>query len=281
MTRNQIEYSKLLETQKQNAEVARANRENEQIARDQLQLSRNNLRFSYYKLSSEQVFNYKKLQTESDFNYARLKTETQLETARQAEQKRVNSANIAFNLRQLAETTRSNKARETETKRANLAREFETARANTAAEYENYRSHVASEQIARTSNENAYDLGLRNIQARYDELAEQKRSNLAREKQINYQNETARIQTGISAYDATTRRLTLEQDTANFISRQKQQNTQFSKSLDETITHNRNQEAETKRANKRSESLRKLEEKNKNVRFLISEVTSLNPFKRK
>lgn len=145
MTRNQIEYAKLLEsrraaqaqeslTQARDEETARSHRAGEAISSGTLKES-----------------NRHNLAAES------------LEANRIAETTRSNRAKEQ-------ETSRSNKAKEAEARRSNLARELETNRSNVARETETHRGATASEAIR-----------IGEAATRAGELAERVRHDLAME----------------------------------------------------------------------------------------------------
>lgn len=159
MTKNQIEFNKLLETQ-------RANRRQEELTalRDS-----NTYAIGLGTLRETERANRAK----EGYNLSYLD-----------ELSRANQAKELLSYGTLRETLRSNKAREAELSRSNLARETETIRANIAAEqlrlnelYERIRSNKASESIAGS-----------NISLGYAQLAEAQRSNLARETETQRSN---------------------------------------------------------------------------------------------
>lgn len=90
----------------------------------------------------------------------------------------INAAeNQRHNLATETETNRSNVAKEQETYRSNVARESENNRSNLAREQENYRHNVMSEGLTRRGQDISYDLGNKNIQLGYANLAESNRHN--------------------------------------------------------------------------------------------------------
>lgn len=127
MTKNQIEYAKLLET-------SRANKANEELT----------------KRRDDRAYevNLGQLDESRRHNVA---TEAQARASLD-ETIRANQAREAHEVNVLAETKRSNQAREAETQRSNLAREAETHRSNVAQEVELNRSHLANEAETRRSN---------------------------------------------------------------------------------------------------------------------------------
>lgn len=127
MTKNQIEYAKLLET-------TRANKANESLTKQRDTRA--------YEINLGQLGETKR------HNVA---TEAQARASLD-ETIRSNQAREAHEVNVLAETKRSNQAREAETQRSNLAREAETHRSNVAQEIELNRSHLANEAETRRSN---------------------------------------------------------------------------------------------------------------------------------
>lgn len=181
MTRNQIEYFKLLETRRNNRAVEALTR-----ARD----------LANYRLGSGTLAeNTRHNKAAESQQYAVL-----------GEQQRHNRAQEAQTTASLDETSRHNKALETvsaldaatrrlglrEDSRHNVAVETEQARANKAREQETQRANLASESIRRAANAITSNLGYANVaeSARrntlqyalgQDQLSEQQRSNVTRE----------------------------------------------------------------------------------------------------
>lgn len=170
MTKNQLEFNKLVET-------IRSNRENERLK--SLESDRN------------YIINYQNLEETKRRNKATesLDTRKQVETERhnlateQAQQQSINlqSQQIDINRAAQKETKRSNLAREKETARSNKATEKETKRSNIARETETNRSNLAREaETARSNRVNEALQASRN--------AEQARSNRANEGLIAQRN---------------------------------------------------------------------------------------------
>lgn len=145
MTKNQIEYGKLLEsrraamasealTRARDTETARHNVASERVSLDTLAEQRRS-HLAQEALSAQQL--------------AELTTH--------------NRATESISLGQLGETKRTNLAKEGETKRSNLAKEGEARRHNIAAEFETARHNVATESVS------------------LDDLAERQRHNVATE----------------------------------------------------------------------------------------------------
>lgn len=192
MTKNQIEYLKLLETQRSNqaveAETGRANRERErqgQISLDEQ--SRSNLANEKIKADTLIEQSRHNLATESETNRANLARE--LETSLHNR----NTEHVA--MLNYSETARANRERERLTSEA----QDEQRRANLAREAENERSHRADERIrtrqvteTERANKAFEDYRDRNLQATIDyntgsldlrgrELEESTRSHKAQE----------------------------------------------------------------------------------------------------
>lgn len=149
MTKNQIEYAKLLETE-------RANRATENLTqwRDQQTVAHN----------------ARVLQETGRHNLA---TEA-LGSSQLEEAKRSNLERERQNLMLLSEQQRHNVAVELETNRANVARETEDVRYHTLSLDETHRSNVAREQETHRTN-------VANEGIKRDTLSEQQRANLASE----------------------------------------------------------------------------------------------------
>lgn len=130
MTKNQIEYAKLIETRRHNkageAETARSNRAQEGIIQE--------YNAQTISLRDKELAESIRAHLMSED----LQTQSLQETAR---------ANIARE----SETARSNLAHEIETQRSNFAKEQEMYRSNVARETETHRSNLASEGVARTN----------------------------------------------------------------------------------------------------------------------------------
>lgn len=227
MTKNQIEYLKLRETQRSNAaqeqltahrdartyeialgnlnESVRSHKANEDLGNRQLlETTRSNMereRTNWAVLGETQRHNQA---VEGETYRHNLETESQarneLSERRRSNlaQEQLQQLNLSYrgqelNIRQneLAETIRSNQAREFETNRSNLAREIETNRSNIAQEKERNRSNVASEQETARSHRATEALRTREIGLGYSQLAEAERSNRARELET-YRSNTAR-----------------------------------------------------------------------------------------
>lgn len=218
MTKNQIEYHKLLEQQRTNQ------------ANEALQAERNaqtyDIGLKNYDLGIQQAREVQRhnLATEQQ-NYLSLE-----ETSRHNLAAEMNAAQV------LLEQQRHSKAVEAETARSNLARESETHRMNVAAETERNRANLASEalrsaELAEQTRYHSMSIGLG-----YSQLAETTRSNKARETETHRAN---------LAYEA--------QQLAN-LTEQSRHNQQVEI---ETRRTNLARETETARANRESESIAK------------------------
>lgn len=285
MTKNQIEYLKLRETQRSNVaqehltahrdantyeialgnlnESVRSHKANEDLGNRQLRETvRSNMERERTNWAILDETNRHNVAVEGETNRHNLATESQARDEL-TERKRSNLANeqlqqlslsyrgqeIAVRQKELDESIRSNKARELETNRSNLAREIETQRSNLAQEKERYRSNVASEQETARSHRATENLRSREIGLGYSQLAETSRSNRARE-QEQYRSNTARE---------------LETNRSNLIyedlqrTRNRQENAHNLRSDANTAQANiirQKQLAETTRANQASEKLK-------------------------
>lgn len=179
MTKNQIEYLKLRESQRANlaqedltrlrdqrsyainlgtlAESQRHNVATEQQARASLdETSRHNLageqELKRHNIAGEQ-YNERALQEQSRHNAA--------QESIGRSQVGATYASIALGYQQLGETQRANLAREAETNRSNVARETEMNRSNVAREEETHRHNTQDEYNAkyRARNDAAYQRG--------------------------------------------------------------------------------------------------------------------------
>lgn len=170
MTKNQIEYAKLLEQR-------RSNRSNEVLIdrRD-----RNAMTIAMGTLAETQRHNQMSERISLDINS---------ETARH------NQAQESMQAQSIAETRRSNLAREAETSRANLAKEQETRRANLAREAEQERADIAREVETRRSNTVSQQISLRGLE-------EQRRTNQAREHETSRHNLAQESETIRSAMES-------------------------------------------------------------------------------
>lgn len=187
MTKNQIEYGKLLETRRANVrqeeltasrdmEVKRHNYATEGLQKQSLdETVRSNLAKEYEanraNLAREKETNRSNLAQEAltsardaETRRSNLVNES-LKSATLQEQIRSNQASEALRSREidikgatLGETIRANKAREAETYRSNVAREIETTRSNVAREDETNRANVAREE--ETARHNKFQEGL-------------------------------------------------------------------------------------------------------------------------
>lgn len=170
MTKNQIEYNKLLELQ-------RSNRRGEELtASRDMEVSRHNLATELQNKASldEQSRANVARETETKRSNLAREAETQrsnlvnesLTRDRDAEARRSNQAREFLTSQQIEETKRSNLAKESltaqqiqvsrdtlsETRRSNKAKESETSRSNRAKEQETYRSNVAREEETKRAN---------------------------------------------------------------------------------------------------------------------------------
>lgn len=232
MTKNQIEYAKLLETH-------RANVRNEQLTqiRDANTASlgfqtlgetnRHNLRMEeaqFQSLGETTRHNEVMEQLQMSYNQETERSHRATEELRDRElneQYRSNTASEAIRresnriqefsarvqndhyLRLDQETKRSNQAREAEAYRSNLAQELESHRANVARETETYRHNRASE-----------GLSYQQIGLGYSQLYETERSNRARESELIRSNmaSESELQRYHDLVSAETNRSNLEQE---------------------------------------------------------------------
>lgn len=181
MTKNQIEYLKLRETQRSNLsneqERARANRAAEQHNALYLgETKRANL-----ERERQGVETLKEQQRYHDQTYF-------LGANQLAETERSNRAREVLTEAQLHETQRANLAREDEERRSNLAREMETSRANYARENlqlgsleETIRSNRRKEDIQSSQLAEAIRFNTLTHDYRVSQLEEQHRANVANE----------------------------------------------------------------------------------------------------
>lgn len=207
MTRNQIEYLKLLESQRANREGERLTEARDQTTRElgfaQLgETTRHNMASEGLQLMSiQETTRANKAREEQQRNelaelhrhQVAVETETRrsnmareaethsynqsvinLRSKELSEQQRLHDQQYQLGMSQLAETRRSNAAREAEQVRSNLAREFETYRSNTQQE------GLTASRISQTSTLHTID-----TQAKYVAL-------------------------GIQGYDAGSRRMSAE-----------------------------------------------------------------------
>lgn len=161
MTKNQIEYNKLLETKRANqaseraklSEIAETGRHN--LAGEQIQRA---------SLDETSRANRAREAWQSDTLAETMRSNQERESlarAQHSELQRSNRASEDIRRQQNVETQRSNLARENETHRSNLAKETETQRANIAREQEEHRSNVERERETAEHNDRteAIDIG--------------------------------------------------------------------------------------------------------------------------
>lgn len=170
MTKNQIEYSKLIETARANAaqeELTRTRDANAMAlgSRQATETERHNRATEGY---TGRQLEIQAGQLSESVRHNKATENTALATL----QEQIRSHMVSE-----AETQRSNLAREGETNRSNLAREQETNRSNLARESETKRSNVANEVIA----------GI-NAAAHTAQTAESVRHNLAAETETSRHN---------------------------------------------------------------------------------------------
>lgn len=213
LTKNQLEYLKLLETQRSNRENERLTGERDRVTKE---LGFGNLAENMRSNRAKEAQQVAVLGETQRSNLAQeeLKRISLDETSRsnQANERLKEQSNKIAGYNFL-EIRRSNKAREQETNRANLAKEAETKRSNLAQEAENYRVHslndiregqridlaygTLNEQI-RNNNLN-YDVSTqRNLEQYRHNLAseiETKRSNEENERIVDSNNTTRNLET--------------------------------------------------------------------------------------
>lgn len=161
MTKNQIDYNKLVETRRsnlENEEIARtrAEREYELGILNLQELGRHNM------ATEAHAVNVLAESSRAAREQERLLADRNLET------QRANLRAEEISLSNLAEQSRSNRAREAETYRSNLAKEVEL-----------HRSNLESESIRRRANV----INAQSVSLGYSQLAEAQRANVQREKE--------------------------------------------------------------------------------------------------
>lgn len=282
MTKNQIEYLKLRETE-------RANRANESLTQIRDATNRE-LGFATLGETTRhnketEAHNLRVLGETNRHNLATENYQIQMlgETIRHNQQsEQLEGRKIDLNQNIYEESVRHNQAVETETYRSNLAKESETYRSNAAREAENYRSNVAreqethrsnvvTEQERERSNRATETLRSQELQFSYANLAEQRRyhsmsiglgysqldetrrSNLAREYETNRSNTASEFEQRRHNYE-----VEVETSTRNRNSEALQQ-----RQMEYDYTYRQNQIAmqdaqlqETKRHNREEESAR-------------------------
>lgn len=167
MTKNQIEYNKVLETRRSNYAQEDLTRRRDQAARDAKlielgEASRHNQALEG--LQGRSLDETSRHNRESERNQREVVSES----------RRHNLASERVNLMGVQESTRHNRAAERETNRSNLAHEEETKRSNQAREDETKRSNLVDEGIS------AGRLAMDAI-TREQQIAETKRHNMAME----------------------------------------------------------------------------------------------------
>lgn len=145
MTKNQIEYLKLLETQRSNKATEEINRSraatDREIGLGQLaETQRHNIAGE-----QQQVAILGETQRHNVVS-------EQLQSTSISEAMRSNRAQEEISLKRQLEDERSNRAREAETERSNRSRERETERSNRAQEAEYHRSNLAREEETHRTN---------------------------------------------------------------------------------------------------------------------------------
>lgn len=224
MTKNQIEYLKLRETQRANLKQEQLTEMRDTAAKDLGfatlgETQRHNManethqvnvlgETKRHNLASEAVEQFKaqeiqrhniageQLESAKLDETSRHNMVTEGQTSRSLD---IQHANVTESMRhnQVVETEshRSNVEREAETRRSNLAREQETTRSNMAREAETSRHNIADEQLRLSglgiqASQVAVqrELGLGNIALGYANLSEQERSHLASETETNRAN---------------------------------------------------------------------------------------------
>lgn len=159
MTRNQIEYARLLETK-------RSNLVNEGLQKASIsETSRHNIvtenetsRANMARETETKRYNIQSLAETRRSNLARESETMRSNIARETENYRHNTVTEGQTALSLAETQRSNLVREAETLRSNLAREAETNRSNVASEvlriYSNETDRLRQQEEVRTHTAN-------------------------------------------------------------------------------------------------------------------------------
>lgn len=161
MTKNQIEYNKLLETSRNNRVIEDLTRRRDiaaaEVARGTLtEQTRHNV------ASEAQAVAVLGETKRSNI------TREQLQAKLQDETKRHNTMSETISLMGAQETQRSHLAQEAEVHRSNTAREAETYRSNLAREVETHRSNTSQEAIARQRNA----ISGQQVQLGYSQLSE-------------------------------------------------------------------------------------------------------------
>lgn len=180
MTRNQIEFHKMMETRRANRATEEITRTRDErahtVALGQLsELSRHN--FESEKLTQRSL---------DETSRHNLETESHARSVL-AEQQRHSMAVEA-------ETYRSNVAHEIELNRSNLAKEAETHRSNVAREGETKRSNLAAEALRSQELAEQARYHTASINLGYANLAETSRSNKTKEAEIMRSNMTQEIE---------------------------------------------------------------------------------------
>lgn len=172
MTRNQIEYQKVVEskraaqaqeelTRQRDAETARANLANETerhrsaTAQEQLTMLRDS---ETQRSNMAREFENNRANLAKEQENARVTNETiRSNLAREFENNRHNKATESISRIEVSETQRSNLAKELETNRANLAKEAETNRANLEQEKQRtLQTLLSPEQTERSARATEY-----------------------------------------------------------------------------------------------------------------------------
>lgn len=200
MTKNQIEYAKLLETN-------RANLAQEELTRKR---DTGQLELGHLNLGETRRSNMAREVETAQHNRA---TES-LDSSKLGETSRHNAQQEALEAMKLSENSRHNRAQEVvalqeadtrragvdETRRSNLAKEAETQRSNLAREIETQRSNVARETETNRSNTAQEALGIAAGVTAAARLAEDVRQHLAREGETARHNMAMEIRPVPNAY---------------------------------------------------------------------------------
>lgn len=211
MTKNQIEYLKLLESQRANraqeALIDRRDRASAELGRAQLtETAKHNRATEQQSFAvlgethranlAQEAWHIQTLgeQQRSNLRNEQLKAEQQAEVVRANKRRELTDlGSLRLSLYGFSEQQKHNRATETETRRSNIAREQETARANRASEQiQQMKVLLGQDELAEVQRKNT----LQNEQY-YSGLQETYRSNLVKERETKRHNEEVERQTGV------------------------------------------------------------------------------------
>lgn len=176
MTRNQVEYAKLLESKRaaQASEALTASRDAN----------------AHYIASITAAETERAHRAQEAYNVQYLGEVVRSNQAREGLQLQAQQETQRSNLAREAEAHRANIAAEAERHRANVASELELNRAHLASEAELYRSHTQSEYLTQRQQDIQKQYYQQQIGLGYSQLSEQQRANKAREQETHRANLT-------------------------------------------------------------------------------------------